>query len=257
MDGLNELHNPTLRVVRILDVISSHNGELTMSEISRLTDIPRGTIVPILKTLCASKYISMDRSFQKYSIDVRLFLSGASFAASETSSYNGLQAVIQKVSEESGETVHMGTLDAGNVLYVAKHESSQAVRVSSTAIGKELPAYGTALGKALLCEYTLPQLVDLYPEGLKPITRNTITNMNVLLRQLEEVRNTGFAYESEESSYGVRCIAKPLYLNGAVVASISFSIPLFRYTEEWRHQLETILTETAAVIGQILPYMNL
>lgn len=80
--------------------------------------------------------------------------------------------------------------------------------------------------------------------------------MNVLLSQLQEVKRTGFAYESEESSYGAGCIATPLYLNGTVIASMSFSVPLYRYTDERKRQLETILSDTASVIAQLLPYIN-
>lgn len=60
-----EYHNPTLRVLRILELIDAHSGGLSLSEISNLLTLPKGTISPILKTLAATNYIVADGSLYK------------------------------------------------------------------------------------------------------------------------------------------------------------------------------------------------
>ena len=55
-----EYHNPTLRVLRILELIDANSGGLSLSEISNLLDLPKGTISPILKTLAATNYFVTD-----------------------------------------------------------------------------------------------------------------------------------------------------------------------------------------------------
>lgn len=75
--------------------------------------------------------------------------------------------------------------------------------------------------------------------------------------QLESIRKTGFAYESEESIYDVCCIAKPLFSGGRVVASISVAMPIFRYNDEKKALIESELSHAALQIEQFLPFMDI
>lgn len=248
-------HKPTLRVVKVIETVSSNNGEMTMSEIARLTDIPRGTILPILQTLCENHFLHLDAKTMCYSIDLRLFLAGSPFAKS-SESFAGLQLAIKELTRKSGETAHFGILDNGNVLYVLKSESPKPVHMYSD-IGKILPAYGTAIGKALISDYSKQEIIDLYGTNLKKLTEKTITDIDTLYEQIEEIRRTGFATECEESNIGIRCIATPIKMDNRVVAAISIVIPLFRYSEEKQTQIENILKEGRLLFEELLPHSNI
>lgn len=238
-----------------MEIIASHNGEMSLREISRKTKIPVGTLTPILKTLAVRDYLDVDPQSKLYSIGLRAFLSGIPFVhASDT--YQGIRSVLTDMSQRTGETTHYCTLDGGNVLYVSKVESSQPIRMYSD-IGKQLPAYGTAVGKALLSDMDLEELKALYPEGLKPLTANTITSFDVLYEQLLEVRATGFSYECEESNVGIRCIATPVRVNGKIVGAVSVVIPIFRYSEQKREKIESLLVKGSKVLAEVLPMMDL
>lgn len=244
------LHSPTLRVLNILNTVAAHNGEFSMSDISRKVKIPRGTLAPIMYTLCHERYLLID-SIHKYSIGIRCFLSGNQFV-NLSNSYYGIKSIITEIVNCTGETAHMCILDHGNVLYLIKVESNQAVRIFS-GIGKELPAYSTAVGKALLSKMSFSELCALYHDGLIPVTENTITNINYLYEQLQKIKVTGYAYESEESTYGIRCIARPIYNpNGELKAAISVAIPIFRYNEEKRKLIEATLLESSEILSQIV-----
>ena len=73
-----EYHNPTLRVLRILELIDANSGGLSLSEIANLLDLPKGTISPILKTLAATNYVMTDGSL--YKIGPHTFELGLSYA---------------------------------------------------------------------------------------------------------------------------------------------------------------------------------
>ena len=120
-----------------------------------------------------------------------------------TGFYAGIVDIMQTVVDGCGETCHFGILSGGDVLYLAKVNSPQAIRMYSMT-GRRLPAYSTAIGKALLRDYTPAQLKALYPEGLKALTPNTITDLGILYSQLLEIRAEGFAYEVEESNENIR-----------------------------------------------------
>ena len=95
-------------------------------------------------------------------------------------------------------------------------------------------ACATGVGKALLADYQLPQLKALYYDGLYPLTEHTITDFRLLADQLAEIRASGFAYECEESTRGIRCIGVPLRKSGKVVAALSVAFPLERYSDAGR-----------------------
>ncbi len=107
------------------------------------------------------------------------------------------------------ETCHLGSLKNGDVYYLKKVETPLRSR-TVTVEGRSLPAYATGVGKALLADYQLPQLKALYYDGLYPLTEHTITDFRQLADQLAEIRASGFAYECEESTRGIRCIGVPL-----------------------------------------------
>ena len=247
------LHKPTWRVVSVLNYISANKG-VTLAECSSALGIPVGTLYPILQTLLELEYVSMDYETRKYYPGLSMFLAGSAYISAD-SGYSSVKSILAKTAERcGGETMHFARLEGGNVLYLFKIESTCSVRTYS-AVGSVLPAYGTALGKSLISELSADELRALYPEGLKPITENTITSFEILEAQLEEVRKTGFAYECEESNYDVRCIARPLRKDNRIVAAISVSLPVFRYTDEKRKKIENELSKAGAQMETLLPYI--
>lgn len=248
-------HNPTMRVIKVLEAVASHNGELSLSDIARVTSIPPGTIVPILKTLVLSQFLSLDGGSKLYSIGLKAFLTGSLFAES-SDSYAGIKSILEKMTQKTGETTHFCTLKDGNVLYVSKVDSPQPIRMYSD-IGKQLPAYGTAVGKTLISDKSLEELKQLYPQGLQPLTKRTIVDFDELYEQLLQIRETGFAYECEESNPGIRCIAIPIRIKEEIVAAISLVIPIYRYKDEKKEQYESILKDGAHSIAELLPHLNI
>ena len=108
------------------------------------------------------------------------------------------------------------------------------------------------MGKALLADYQLPQLKALYYDGLYPLTEHTITDFRLLADQLAEIRASGFAYECEESTRGIRCIGVPLRKNGRVAAALSVAFPLERYSPQAATRAEKALDEARRQIERML-----
>ena len=245
-------HKPTLRVLSVLELVARDTlAQYTLSELADLLDIPASTLLPIVHTLRERKYLSYDERNQSYGLGIRIFELGSMIQ--DTDYYSNIVEVMQNVVEGCGETCHFGVLSEGDVLYVAKVNSPKAIRMYSMT-GRRLPAYSTAIGKALLRDCSPEQLRQLYPEGLKPLMPDTITDFDELYRQLQEIRATGFAYENQESNENIRCIAVPLCVNGRVAAAMSVAIPVFRYSEELRQNAEQLLRGAAPIVERFLPY---
>ena len=248
---MSSAHKPTLRTLSVLELVAYHNNKYTLSELSKNLQIPPSTLLPIVHTLREQQYLGYDERTQTYTLGLRLFEIGSMIQ--DTDYYSSIVEIMQTVVDGCGETCHFGTLSGGDVLYLAKVNSPQAIRMFSMT-GRRLPAYATGIGKALLRDCSMTQLHELYPEGLKAIMPNTITDFAVLYAQLEQIRADGFAYENEESNENIRCIAIPICIDGNVKAAMSVAIPVFRYSEYVRQNVENLLKNAASFAERILPY---
>ena len=245
MDG----HRTTERILDILQLISDKPDEYTFSDISSLLGIPKSTLSPIMHSLISRDFVQMVDN-QHLSIGLSAFLVGNCFLMHQDP-LTMIENVLKDLTEKSQETSHYAILSEGDTFYMKKADSPQPIRMVSS-IGNKLPAYSTALGKALLSGLSLPSLKKLYPKGLQALTKNTITDINVLYKQLVAVKEEGFSYEVEESNEFIRCIAVPICKGNKIVAAISISVPVFRYTESREKEFKTLLKEAKAKIEQVL-----
>jgi DNA-binding IclR family transcriptional regulator len=139
---------------------------------------------------------------------------------------------MKKISMDVNESSYIGVLRNGSAIYLGISESSLPVRVASR-VGKDVPAYATAIGKVQLAYVTEEDLNKLYQESrLKRYTPNTIVSVAELKRQLKDIAQNEFAIDNEEFEVGVRCVAVPIkdYL-GAPVAALSVTGPVSRMSE--------------------------
>lgn len=247
------MHQPTLRVLQVLQSIASEGSGKRLTELSHELDIPKSTLLPILQTLCEAQFLTKDES-GRYDAGTALFSLGAEFSG-KFPLLPHVRQMLEALVRELGETCYFGVLDEGQVLYLEKADSPQPLRML-TAVGHRLPAYATGLGKALLMDHTASQLAALYPEPLKALTERTITDLSRLDEQLEKARLEGYTWESEESTPHVRCFAVPVRKHGRIVAAISMTIPLFRYEESQKERILDALTETSRHIQLTIEQTN-
>src|SRR6185437_970085 len=164
--------------------------------------------------------------------------------------------IMTRVAYEVGETVHLAVLDRAEVLYIERIEAQRSLTMGSK-LGARNPVYCTALGKAILA-FSPEVEIDQALAGcrMQARTKNTITSVLSLKRDLERIRDRGYSIDDEEIEDGIRCISAPV-LNPAdrAVAAISISGPSSRVTPD-RFQIigKTVMKaaeELSAHIGRI------
>lgn len=232
------MHNPTLRVVQILNLFATNPTPLSFSDIARLTGIPKGTLSPILGELTTQRYLRL-KSGGLYVLGSAAFRLGAAFVG-QMGGFEIIKAHMQEIVDECGETCQFGVLEGGEVLYLHKVESPNPIKLHSYA-GKMLPAYCTAIGKALLSDKDSATLRALYPQGLEAFTENTLRDVESLQSELESVRARGVAYERGEHTPEVACAAVPLRSGDEVIAALSVSVPAFRADREKMQAIGALL----------------
>lgn len=242
-------HRTTSRILDILELIAANPGACTLSAISEKLSAPKSSLSPILQELVSRNYLTLS-SGQKYRIGFALYSIGSGFLK-QFNFLDEVEKYLQNMTNICNEASHFAVLSGKDVLYLKKANSPEPIRMVSF-IGNRIPAYSTALGKALLLDHTSAQLRALYPDGLQKVTENTITDFNVLKHQLEEGRKNGFTYEIEESNQYIRCIAVPVRKNGKVVAAVSIATPVFRYNEEKEQLIKLLLFDAQKKIENLV-----
>lgn len=243
------------RALKILDLLSTSNGEMALAEIAVKLGLPKSTVHGILSTLRDFEYVEQSPFTGKYRLGLRLFELGNAVARNwDLRTIAGPH--IQKLLEELKETVHLVILDKGEVLYIDKREYHDASLRIVSQVGMRLPAHCTGVGKVLLA-YLPPKEVKriISQKGLPRYTKNTITDAKKLEEELAKIREQGYAVDNEEIMDSLRCIAAPIRDNtGKVSAAISVSGPVTRMCGEKFDLAVKKVTETAQSISKELGY---
>ena len=242
-----------LRGLDILELFLTEDATLSAPEITQRTGLPRTTVHELLVTLAARHYLTRDEPTGHYRLGLRLFQLGNAYG--ERLDLAGASTEVARgICAECNETVHVAVRDGANVVYIAKVDSSRAVRMVS-AVGRTLPAHCTAVGKALLADLTDAELAGLYPARtrLAALTEHSITGVAELRTQLREVAERGISVEQCESNPDVCCLAAPVrdHLD-RTVAALSISVPAARWTPAGRAGWERLVVEGARELSKQL-----
>ncbi|MBO8194814.1 IclR family transcriptional regulator [Streptomyces oryzae] len=247
------------RALDILELFLEGDGTLSAPDIVRKLRLPRTTVHELVGTLTARSYlVPVPGKAGHYRLGVRAYQLGSRYAEQLDLAAEG-QQVARSVAETCEETVHVAILEDTDVIYVAKVDSTQAVRMVSAA-GRRLPAHCTAVGKMLLASLPADQLAARLPDGaeLRAMTPNSITDAATLRAELEQISERGFAVEESESNPDVSCVAAPVRdRSGRVVAALSISVPLIRWSEERCAELAELAQRGAVRLSERLGHRGL
>ncbi|GGE30131.1 putative HTH-type transcriptional regulator YagI [Pullulanibacillus camelliae] len=242
------------RALRILDLFDEYTTELKITEISRRLDLNKSTAHSLLKTLQQHGYIDQDHETGKYKLGLKLFERG-NLVVGHLDVRSIARQHLLELSMQTGYTLHLVILDGREGLYIDKVEGSSATVVYSR-IGRRIPIHSSGVGKALVAFKSpaeLRQILEGYVYHRQ--TEKTITNEQDFLKELERVRERGYAIDHEENEPGITCIAIPIRNHmGEVTAAISLSMPTPNMTPGALETLVPKIKAAGEVISQQLGY---
>jgi DNA-binding IclR family transcriptional regulator len=236
------------RTLEVLEWLAAARERPTLSGLAAELGVPKSSLRALLQTLQARGWIETDPTGTRYGLGVRALLVGAAYV--ETDDVVALtRTAMDDLSRVTGETVHLARLDGTDIVYLAKRESHHPIRLYS-AIGRRLPAFATALGKALLSERSADQRRPHLPSPLPKLSPGTITDPVLLDRELARTRDRGYAVDNEENTEGIRCWAVTLPRTDPPVDALSISVPVMRLTEERSGLIATELVRAREALGR-------
>ena len=221
-----------VRTVQILERLAERDAP-TLAELARDLDAPKSSLHVVVQTLIRRGWVQRDEA-GRLAIGVRAVRVGTAYVDGDP--VVALTApVLDALVAELDETVHLGRLDGTDIVYLAKRESTQQLRLFS-AVGRRLPAYTTALGKALLAGLSDDKLDEHLPARLEAMTEATITDRRELRTKLAEIRERGWSSDEGENAVGIACVAVPLPLADPPRDALSCSVPAMRFGRERRSE---------------------
>jgi len=238
----------------VLELLLQKGSAMNMTELSEKLELYPSTIHRILDTLKNWGYVEQDPNTQKYQLGLKALELGMA-KLYQMDLVREATPYLKELVNQCNETVHLGVLEEGEVLYLAKEESSQTIRMCSY-VGKRAPLHCTGLGKVLLAHLPEKERKKISREKVFPrLTANTITDKRELEKELDKVREQGFALDREENEKYVCCVAAPIRnYQGEVIAALSISSPVFRIDKNAQNNLKKVLIETSKKISMRLGY---
>jgi IclR family transcriptional regulator, KDG regulon repressor len=237
------------RAVQVLRCFEK-GDKLGLTEISKAIGLHKSTTYGIVTTLKNNGFLDKNEDTGKYQLGIELYRIAANV---QVDLRDVCQPHIKQLCGETGETVNLVIPDDTHVIYIEKWESAHSVRIS-TSIGKRLPMYCTGAGKAILAFLPDSESSSILDKSmLVQHTKNTLVSKEALVRQLEEVREKGFAVDMEELEDGLICVAVPIMNpQHRPVAALSCAGPKQRMSAENIDTISVELLKHAREIAQLL-----
>ncbi len=249
-----------IKALDILACLADHQRPMTAQAIAKACDISRPTAYRLLATLGSRGFVRTDSNYQ-YSLGTRL-LSLGRIVLDSIDLPELARPYLHELCSISNETANLSILDETELLYIGKEESQRTAQMHISVqmrsdVGTRIMPHCSAMGKAILA-YLAPATFEALLQKslpLKVYTSHTIVDPDALRRDLEQIRQQGYAIDDREVDDGTRCVAAPIFDNsGQVKAAMSIAGPTYRLKLDQLHQLSPEVRRVALVLSRQLGY---
>lgn len=236
------------KVADVLSLFSPERPEWGVSEVARVLELPKSTASELMASMADERLLS-SAGRGRYRLGWRLFELGQTLLDS-TEFRSEARRVMQELVQRWGETAHLAVLEGVEAVYLDKIQPSPAVKILLSRVGVRLPAYCSGVGKVLLAYKPWDEVAALLQgRGMSALTPNTLSDLEKLADELRLVRERGYAYDLEEATIGLCCVAAPIRdYSGKVVAAMSLSVPAYRFHPR-REELTAAIVEAAGRVS--------
>jgi IclR family acetate operon transcriptional repressor len=238
------------RSLRVLEALSRRPDGAAASDLARTLGLPVSTTHRLLVTLQGRGFATCSRGTALWRIGRMAFFVGSAFSPDGDLTPYALP-VIRELGRASGETINLGRIEGGKVVFLARFDP-RAGQCSSPP-PSNVPAHCSSIGKAILGSSEDAAVLPPLAGPLPRLTPNSIRAPSELFRQLGVARTAGFAVDDEENTVGLRCVAAPIFdERGRPVAAISVAAPVTRLSRDELPTKGMIVARAARRITSVL-----
>jgi DNA-binding IclR family transcriptional regulator len=241
--------NSVGKALRILECFNPQRGDLNLTQLSQILEIPKSTLLNLIKTLEDAGYLYKQKNSQNYRLGFKLMELGYNVRSALPIVQIALP-FMEELQAATGEIVYLTSHINGRVLYLECVYPSRR-SISYSVFGKTLPMHCTGCGKAMLAYMDDSMVDDIIAKwGMPRCTVNTITEPGKLKKALARYRELGYALDNEEESNNVKCVAMPIRSQqGDVAGALSISGPALSMTDEKIESFTTLLAKSCGILA--------
>lgn len=248
-DGKNQ---SLTRALTLLERLSESPKGLQLTDLSYQLGMPAATVHRLLTTFEELNFVEQDSEQGLWFVGLKTFTVGNAFL--NRRNYVAIaRPHMHSLVEQCGETVNLGVIDDGEVVFISQVESQEVMRMI-VKLGSRSPIHASGVGKAMLANMPQQRVSKILERrGLARYTDHSIDNPALLRDELEQIRQQGYALDDEEHAVGLRCVAAAIFdENGQALAAISLSGPKARMVDDRLGELGQAIKQTADEISQAL-----
>lgn len=241
-----------LRLLLVVEEVARQGVPVTPSEINQHLGLPKPTIHRLFATLEAEGFLQRNLDGKSYAPGPRL-RSLAVDVLSSRKFRTARLAVMEALAEDIGETCNLAIPDRDEMLYLERVETKWPLRIR-LPVSSRVPLYCTASGKLYLSSLSCAQLDGyLLHAKLERHTSRTITDHDLLRKEIKRVRRNRYAQDNEEFMEGMVALAVPINdQRGRLLSTIAFHAPLQRMTMEMASKHVERLREAADELARMV-----
>lgn len=237
------------RMFTLIDVLASREDAMSLKDISEKAGLHPSTTHRILNDLATGRFVERPEP-GSYRLGMRLLELG-NLVKGRLSVRDAALAPMRELHRLTQQPVNLSLRQGDEIVYVERAFSERSGMQVVRAIGGHAPLHLTSVGKLFL-SVDDPQRVRAYAArtGLSGHTKNSLTDLVQLERELAKTRQYGVARDNEELELGVRCMAVGIYDDQSrLIAGLSISAPADRLDESWLPKLQHTATTISSALG--------
>ena len=244
---------PTIQVLErsflLLETLAAQPEPVSLKEIAERTGLHPSTAHRILNDLAIGRFVDRPAA-GSYRLGMRLLELG-NLVKARLDVREAALGPMRELHKVTHQPVNLSMRQGDEIVYIERTYSERSGMQVVRAIGGHAPLHLTSVGKLFLAHED-PARVRAYATrtGLTGHTRNSITDLARLERELAGVRATGVARDNEELELGVRCMAAGVYDDqGKLLAGLSVSAPADRLEESWLDRVKATANQISVALG--------
>lgn len=260
-EAKNDLIGSVQRALLILELLAQHPQGLNAKQISSALSLNISTCYHLINTLDHEGYLTKNPTTLQFHASGKIGYS-AFAQATPAQLVKQLTPHVKELKESTEETSYLSIWDSQEITIAHILEADKTIVVKSVHVGLTQGNHASALGKAILAHLPEGQTAHYFSERPLPAyTANTITDLDALNKNLEQVRAQGYALDLEEFMEDVHCTGAPIFDGqGNVVAAIAISLPTARAELNLAQIISKVkqaarsASNTLSILGYVLPH---
>lgn len=239
------------RGLKLLELLSEH-GEMSLNEMHQISKINKASLLRLAYTLVQQGYAKKDEETGNYSLTLKSYEVGVR-AVQNVNKMSLINSVLADLNQSTGRIAQFSVEDNNTLLCLQSINQNNNLFSVYSNLGGRSPLYCTSAGKAILSAYSNTEILAKWEKmDVKPLTKNTITDVQRLLEDISLTRQRGYALDNEENEYQICCIGSiVLGASGKPVGAVSLSGNVFQDEGEIQAVADDLLPAVRRLSGMM------